>query len=767
MNIGFMGIGKLGACFTACLAYPGNNIMVWDIDIDKTVKMGRGEAPVEETNLQKLMDKNKERIFPVFDTETLVKDSDLTFICVPTPSRTDDNFSNHYIKKALEVLALHLKNSNKEYHIINIISTVSPGAFSGELIPFMEKLSGRDFNVGFGMCYNPWFIALGSVVDNFLNPSHIILGSDKKEDGDVLEKIFIDMCKTKPAIYRLNIVETEISKISANTFSTLKLSLANILTNICEKFYSADVDKVNQAITGDKRFSPLFFKGGLSFGGPCLKPGTKVLSNPKFMQIENSENVLSKKGVKQKVLKHFKTPFDGNLVQVKIKGSCQEISLTPDHLVWVDNSGYKEFGDVHQRKYDFTGWKPAKNLRVKDLVSIPRPVFKDDLEKDENYLKICGWYLSEENAEKYRISIRQKSEETIQEIAKLSDRSSIIEDSQGFKVRIYGKKITEEMMRDFGSGSKNKKLPEWIFYLKEDLKLIFLKAYLRGDGSWTDRLSSFTSSETLKDDLIILYFNLGYYPSVSYQEKEKTYNGYSWMSSGWRISLSNRDGKEFLDKIGVSAPFNGSRKQYAKRENEFLVPICQISDEYYSGSVFNIETEDETYSVPFRVHNCLPRDTRAFSALCRDIGIEPLLTDAAEKMNINQDLFLYNKIKDWLWNFDVNVVILGLSYKKGVPHIIESSSEHVINMLIDDDAKIIVYDTKAMEQAKKKWGTKVLYANSVEDCFEEPCVCVVAIPDEEFFDLTKIKKGSIIIDCWRVVEKYPEDVNIDLLGVGQ
>ena len=162
------------------------------------------------------------------------------------------------------------------YFRVSKIRTVSFESVS--LIPVIESKSGRKLNEGFGVCYNPEFIALGSVIHDFLNPDLVLIGESSQAAGDKLEKIYNMVCDNKPHISRMSIVSAEITKISLNSFVTMKISFANTLADLCESIPNASIDDITKALGADKRISPYYLKGGLSFGGPCFPRDNRAFS---------------------------------------------------------------------------------------------------------------------------------------------------------------------------------------------------------------------------------------------------------------------------------------------------------------------------------------------------------------------------------------------------------------------------------------------------------------------------------------------------------
>jgi UDPglucose 6-dehydrogenase len=270
MKLSVIGLGKLGACSAACFAFKGFEVIGVDINKDFVDAINQGRAPVYEPRLQELITAAQGRLRATQDFKEAMRESDISFLIVPTPSKEDGNFSDAYLQDALNNLSLALQEADKRYHLFVVTSTVSPGTTEENLIPLIEEVSGRTLNEGFGVCYNPEFIALGNVINDFLNPDFVLIGESNRAAGEQLEKLYRSVCENKPYMARMSIMSAEIAKISLNAYVTMKISFANTLANICEAIPETDVDAITKALGSDKRISPYFLKGGLSYGGPCF-----------------------------------------------------------------------------------------------------------------------------------------------------------------------------------------------------------------------------------------------------------------------------------------------------------------------------------------------------------------------------------------------------------------------------------------------------------------------------------------------------------------
>jgi UDPglucose 6-dehydrogenase len=270
MRLSVIGLGKLGACAAACFAAKGFDVVGIDTNPATVAALDAGLAPVDEPRLQDLIVAGSYRLRASQDYRAAIQDSDVTFLIVPTPSTEDWQFSSRYLEDALRNLAVALKDSGKSYHLFAVCSTVSPGTTDRRLIPLVESVSGRRLNDGFGMCYSPEFVALGSVISDFLKPDLVVIGQSSDSAGEPLAKIYERVCENRPYVAKMSIVSAEITKISINAYVTMKISFANTLAAICEAIPGADIDAITAALGADHRIAPSYLKAGLSYGGPCF-----------------------------------------------------------------------------------------------------------------------------------------------------------------------------------------------------------------------------------------------------------------------------------------------------------------------------------------------------------------------------------------------------------------------------------------------------------------------------------------------------------------
>jgi UDPglucose 6-dehydrogenase len=268
-KISVHGLGKLGASMAAGFASRGFQVIGVDINPNAVTCLNEGRAPVQETGLEDLISANQEKIRACLDPEEAVANSEISFVIVPTPSDDRGAFTLQYARHAFKSLGQALRKKNS-YHVVVMTSTVLPGATRYGLLPILEEESGKKCGRDFGLCYNPEFIALGSVIRDFLNPDFYLLGQFDERSGNALESVHQRVSLNQAPVKRMSLENAELAKISVNSFVTMKISFANMLANFCQKIPGGDVDVVSDALGMDKRIGRKYLTGGFGFGGPCF-----------------------------------------------------------------------------------------------------------------------------------------------------------------------------------------------------------------------------------------------------------------------------------------------------------------------------------------------------------------------------------------------------------------------------------------------------------------------------------------------------------------
>ena len=276
MKYSVVGLGKLGCSMAAAIASRGHHVIGYDVVPRVVDDLAAGRAPVEETGLAELISAQRAHLHATHSLDELVAGSDVTFVVVPTPSDGHGAFLLDYARAAFSALGRALARK-QEAHTLVLTSTVLPGSTRFGLIPELEQ-AGAQVGANLGVCYSPAFIALGSVIRDFLHPDLVLIGESDARAGETLERAYREILPEQPPIRRMNLENAELAKIAVNTFVTTKISFANMLADLCERIPGADVDVVTDALGLDRRIGRRYLTGALGYGGPCFPRDNQALS---------------------------------------------------------------------------------------------------------------------------------------------------------------------------------------------------------------------------------------------------------------------------------------------------------------------------------------------------------------------------------------------------------------------------------------------------------------------------------------------------------
>lgn len=241
--IAVIGLGKLGLCTAACFA---TKYKVIGIDTNESIvdRVNAKCCPMNEPRLSSLIKTGD--LTASIDYED-INGAELAFIVVPTPS-VNGEFSNEYLFKVVNRLKLL-----KKIPTVVIVSTVMPGTTYK-----VKEMLGTE------VIYNPEFIALGSVIDDFLNPDFILIGGN----SDKLIPIYKKICAHEPQFAVMSPLNAEIAKMALNCYVTMKISFANSISQICDRVGANAKDVLKIGL--DSRIGTKYLSPGLGFGGPCF-----------------------------------------------------------------------------------------------------------------------------------------------------------------------------------------------------------------------------------------------------------------------------------------------------------------------------------------------------------------------------------------------------------------------------------------------------------------------------------------------------------------
>ena len=310
-SVSVIGLGRLGAPLAVTFALRGFKVTGIDVVKKNIAAINSARSHLDEPQYAQLLKKHQNNISATTSFKRAVKNSTITFIVVPTPSKRDGSFSNKYVLQAIKQIGKAIREKDG-FHLVAVVSTISPGSMQNEIRPVLEKISGKQCGESIGLCYNPTFIALGNVIDNLLRPDFILIGEIDQKSGKILEKFYQVVCQNKPPIRRMNLINAEIAKLALNTFVTTKISYANMLSQLCDQLPGADASIVTNALGLDSRIGPKYLRPGPPYGGPCFPRDNRALSAAgkkvgiplPLAQATDTTNSLQLKHLLTKVVKH-------------------------------------------------------------------------------------------------------------------------------------------------------------------------------------------------------------------------------------------------------------------------------------------------------------------------------------------------------------------------------------------------------------------------------------------------------------------------------
>lgn len=282
-KLSIFGLGYVGAVSCACFAKLGHRVIGVDINNLKVGLINAGKAPIIEKDLEKLIKEgiDSSLIEATTDGKYAIENSDISIICVGTPSQMNGSINLSHIYKVCEEIAFALAEKDA-FHTIVIRSTIIPGTI-GECIKLIEELSGKKYDRDFAVVSNPEFLREGSAIEDFWHPPYTIIGADSEIARQQLKTLYEGV---GAPLYFLKPEEAEIIKYASNNFHALKITFANEIGNICKEL-KVDGYKVMEIVSRDTKLnlSSYYLKPGFAYGGSCLPKDVREL-NYKARQLD-------------------------------------------------------------------------------------------------------------------------------------------------------------------------------------------------------------------------------------------------------------------------------------------------------------------------------------------------------------------------------------------------------------------------------------------------------------------------------------------------
>ena len=277
MRISVFGLGYVGTVSAGCLAYDGHKVVGVDPVPTKVDMINGGQTPIVETNVGEIIAATAKagRLCATSDPIKAIRETQLSFVCVGTPSQANGNLDLRYIRRICEQIGEALKSKN-ERHTIVIRSTILPGTMRKIVIPTLEEFSGKKAAVAFGVCNNPEFLREGSAVKDFRYPPMTVIGELDQASGDILAALYKNL---EAPLIRTDLESAEMVKYVNNSWHALKIGFANEIGNLC-KSVGIDAHEVMNIFCQDRKLniSCAYLLPGFAFGGSCLPKDLRALS---------------------------------------------------------------------------------------------------------------------------------------------------------------------------------------------------------------------------------------------------------------------------------------------------------------------------------------------------------------------------------------------------------------------------------------------------------------------------------------------------------
>ena len=276
MKISIFGLGYVGSVSAASFAADGHEVVGVDVNPDKVAAVNSGRSPIVEPGLDTLLESGvaAHRLRATTSTAEAVADTDLSLICVGTPSRKNGSLDLKYLTRVCEQIGDALKNKDT-YHVVVVRSTVLPGTTHGQVIPTLEAHSGKKYGEGFGVSVNPEFLREGTALKDFQHPPLTLVGHNHAWDAAPTRALYD---RIEAPLYTTSIRVAEMMKYTSNAWHAVKVVFANEIGNLCKRV-GIDSHEVMDIFCRDEKLniSAYYLKPGFAFGGSCLPKDVRAL----------------------------------------------------------------------------------------------------------------------------------------------------------------------------------------------------------------------------------------------------------------------------------------------------------------------------------------------------------------------------------------------------------------------------------------------------------------------------------------------------------
>jgi GDP-mannose 6-dehydrogenase len=276
VKISVFGLGYVGAVSAACFAREGNEVVGVDNNSSKVDIINSGNSPIVEDGIGELIGEMvaQGRLRATADVDDAVNNSDISLICVGTPSNENGSLKLDYVARVCQEIGVAIAKKSS-HHIVVVRSTMLPGTIDKVVTPTLEQSSGRKAGEGFSVCINPEFLREGTSIRDFYAPPFTLIGTDSAEAGQAVKDLYSGI---DAPTYVTSLKAAEMVKYACNCFHGVKVSFANEIGNICKEL-DIDSHEVMDVFCKDTKLnlSPYYLMPGFAFGGSCLPKDLRAL----------------------------------------------------------------------------------------------------------------------------------------------------------------------------------------------------------------------------------------------------------------------------------------------------------------------------------------------------------------------------------------------------------------------------------------------------------------------------------------------------------
>src|SRR6202453_2272184 len=321
MDVTVIGCGYVGLVTGTCLASIGHNVRGVEKDKKKLKTLLDGHCPIFEPGLQELMQENfaSGQLQFTESVKAAVKDAEVVFLAVGTPSKPDGTVDMSYLEQAGKEVCDALAEQNSEYMVTIVVKSTVPAGTNRKLYNFLKQQTKAYVQV----VSNPEFLKEGTAVQDCLKPDRIVIGGDSPEAFRQMRRLYDPLVKPEENFFTMNWESAELTKYAANSMLAARIPFMNEMTILCE-YYGADIEDIRKGIGSDSRIGPAFLRAGCGYGGSCFPKDVAALEHISrhvghenvFVDAIQTVNRNQKKRFVAKIEAKLGRPIDGAAIAV-------------------------------------------------------------------------------------------------------------------------------------------------------------------------------------------------------------------------------------------------------------------------------------------------------------------------------------------------------------------------------------------------------------------------------------------------------------------